>query len=418
MIIRAMELEERALAALDPAALAADAAGALRVPSVTGDERAVLEHLAGTADRLGLEPDLHRHDLAALRAHPGHPGEEAPREELWGLTATLAGGSPRRICLNGHVDVVDPGTVAWRHGPHSGAVDGGELHGRGAVDMKAAVVAALHAAAALRSVVEHAPTVVVQCVSSEEDGGLGTFAELERDAAFDAALIPEPTGWAVVCAQAGALTFRGVVPGRAAHAATRRAGCSAIDRYVGVHAALAAHERELNAQVDHPLMRALELPYPLLVGRVAAGAWSSQVPDRLEFEGRLGVPVGADVAAARAGLEAVVAAALDDGEAPAEIAWTGGSFAPAETPPGHPWVETVRTAFADELGRDVRPAGVPWGADMRHFTARGIPCTMAGTSGIELAHGVDERVALSELTALARAMVRVLARHGARTLLR
>ena len=126
-------------------------------------------------------------------------------------------------------------------------MEDGELHGRGAVDMKGAVVAALHAAAALRAVAEHAPTVVVQCVSSEEDGGLGTFAELERDAAFDAALIPEPTGWAVVCAQAGALTFSGVVPGRAAHAAMRLEGRSAIDRYVAVHAALAEHERAVNA---------------------------------------------------------------------------------------------------------------------------------------------------------------------------
>ena len=49
MIIRAMEVEQTALAALDPAALARDAAKALRVPSVTGDERAVLEHLAATA---------------------------------------------------------------------------------------------------------------------------------------------------------------------------------------------------------------------------------------------------------------------------------------------------------------------------------------------------------------------------------
>ena len=49
-------------------------------------------------------------------------------------------------------------------------------------------------------------------VASEEDGGLGAFAALERDAAFDACLIPEPTGFDVVCAQAGALTFEGVVP--------------------------------------------------------------------------------------------------------------------------------------------------------------------------------------------------------------
>jgi acetylornithine deacetylase len=399
--------EAEALAALDAAALGRDAAAVLRVPSVTGDERAVLELLAETAAALGLEPDLHRHDLAALRSHPGHPGEEAPRTELWGLTATRPGGA-RRICLNGHVDVVDPGTEPWRHGPWSGAVEGGELHGRGAVDMKAAVVAALHAAAAVDG-----PTVVVQCVSSEEDGGLGTFAELERDARFDAALIPEPTGFDVVCAQAGALTFRGVIPGRAAHAAQRLEGRSAIDRYVAVHAALADHERSVNAAVAHPLMRALELPYPLLVGRVSAGAWSSQVPDRLEFEGRLGVPVGDDPAHARAALEAVVAAALDDGEAPAQISWTGGSFAPAETPLAHPWVDLVAGAFGDELGRAVERVGVPWGADMRHFTARGIPCTMAGTRGIERAHAVDERLPLSELEALGRALVRVLARAGA-----
>ena len=62
--------EQEALAALDPGALARDAAAALRVPSVTGCERGVLEHLAATAERLGLVPDLHEHDLAALRATP------------------------------------------------------------------------------------------------------------------------------------------------------------------------------------------------------------------------------------------------------------------------------------------------------------------------------------------------------------
>jgi acetylornithine deacetylase len=399
--------ERDALATLDPGALARDAAAAIRVPSVTGGERAVLEHLAATAERLGLVPDLHEHDLAELRADPHHPGEEAPRDDLWGLTATLPGTAPGRICLNGHVDVVDPGRAPWRHGPWSGVIEDGVLHGRGAVDMKAAVVALLHAAAATRG--EH-PEIVVQCVGSEEDGGLGTFAELRRDARFDAALIPEPTGWDIVCTQAGALTFRGVVPGRATHAATRLEGCSAIDRYVAVHAALAELEREINARPTSPLMRELALPYPLLVGRVSGGAWSSQVPDRVEFEGRLGVPVGASVDDARAEFEAAVARALDDGEAPATITWEGGSFEPAETAAGHPWVVGVAAAFADEFGRPVRPAGVPWGADMRHFAAHGIPCTMAGTGGIALAHAVDERLALTELTALARATVRVLAR--------
>jgi acetylornithine deacetylase len=402
--------EEAALAALDPAALARDAAALVRVPSLTGDELAALELLAGTAERLGLEPDLHRHDLAALRAHPDQPGEEAPREELWGLTATLPGGTGPRLCFNGHIDVVGPGGERWARDPFSGEVADGLLHGRGSVDMKAGVAAALHAAAALRAAGEHAPQLVVQCVASEEDGGMGTFAELERDAAFDAALIPEPTGFDVVCAQAGALTFAGTIRGRAAHAAHRLEGVSAIDRYVAVHAALAEHERRVNTAVEHPLMRELPLPYPLLVGRVQAGTWSSQVPDRLEFEGRLGVPVGASLDDARTALQAVVDAALDDGEPPCELTWEGGAFAPGETPLDHAWVSTVRGALADEIRQEPPLAGVPWGADMRLFTARGIPTVMVGTSGIELAHAVDESVDVGQLVTVARTMIRAVLR--------
>jgi acetylornithine deacetylase len=390
---------------IDTDALLRDAAAFLRVPSVTGQERPALEALADLAAAHGLEPDLHEYDLARLRSLPDHPGEEAERDELWGLTVTVPGRRPGRLCLNGHVDVVGPGTAPWRHGPWSGALEDGRLHGRGAVDMKASVVAALHALAAAR---DDSPTVVLQCVASEEDGGLGTFAALERDAAFDAALIPEPTGFDVVCAQAGALTFRCVIPGRTAHAAHRLEGCSAIDRYVRVHAALQALERRVNADVTHPLMRELALPYPLLVGRVSGGEWSSQVPDRVELEGRLGVPVGADPAAARAALEDAVAAALDDGEAPAEIHWTGGAFLPAETSPDHPWVESVAGAIEAERGRPPRRVGVPWGADMRLFAARGIPCVMAGPSGIERAHAVDEWVDAGELIGLARTLVRLL----------
>jgi acetylornithine deacetylase len=204
-----------------------------------------------------------------------------------------------------------------------------------------------------------------------------------------------------------------VVPGRATHAAHRLAGCSALDRYVAVHAALHDLERRLNADVEHPLMRELALPYPLLVGQIAGGEWSSQVPDRVEFEGRVGVPVGAAADDVRAALEAAVTAALDDGEAPARIDWTGGAFLPADTPPDHPWAALVAAAVRDERGVPNRPVGVPWGADMRLFTARGIPCAMAGTSGIERAHAVDEWVALDELEAVARALVRVVVRAGA-----
>ena len=54
--------------------------------------------------------------------------------------------------------------------------------------------------------------------------------------------------------------------------------------------------------------------------------------------------------------------------------------------------------------------GVPDGSDMRQFTARGIPCVMFGTPGLELAHAVDERVSIEDLVTVARAIVRVLVR--------
>jgi acetylornithine deacetylase len=388
---------------IDARALAADAAALVQVPSVTGDERGVLERLAALAEALGLRADLHEHDLRALRAHPGHPGEEAPRDSLHGLTVSVGGRGAGRLAICAHVDVVPEGTVAWRHGPWSGAVEDGWLYGRGTVDMKGAAAAALHALAEVARAGGAQAEVVLVAVASEEDGGLGAFAALERDAAFDACLIPEPTGFDVVCAQAGALTFEGVVPGVAAHAAHRLEGVSAIDRYLPVHRALAEHERVLNADVEHPLMRALELPYPLLVGRVEAGEWSSSVPDRLRFEGRAPVRVGEDVAAARAGVEAAVAAACPQ----ARLSWPGGQFASGETDPAHPFAALVRRALSAELQRDVAVAGVPWGADMRLWIARGIPTVMAGTPGIELSHAVDESVRVDDLVTLARAIARV-----------
>jgi acetylornithine deacetylase len=111
-------------------------------------------------------------------------------------------------------------------------------------------------------------------------------------------------------------------------------------------------------------------------------------------------------------LQAVVDEALDDGEARCELAWEGGAFAPGETATGDPWVTTVRGALRDELGREPALAGVPWGADMRLFTARGIPTVMIGTTGIELAHAVDESVSLDELATVARTVIRAVCRHA------
>jgi acetylornithine deacetylase len=406
-----VDAEARALAALSAEAIASDVSSLVRERSVTGSERTALQRFVQLAHARGLTAELDEHPLAELRAASGYPGEEVPRTELAGARVTLPGAGPARLCLNGHLDVVAPGDEPWHHDPFAGDVADGRVHGCGALDMKGGVVAALHAMAAIRATVGAAPAeVVLQGVSSEEDGGLGTFAALEADAAFDACLIPEPTAFSVVVAHGGALTFVGTVRGRSAHAAVRLEGVSALDRYLPVHAALAEHERFLNADVQHPLMRALPLPYPVQVGRLETGRWSSQVPDSLRFEGRLGVRVGEAVEHARRALEHAVAAA-DDGRGPAvEIEWRGGQFASGWTAPDEPFVGLVQDAAEAEFGMRAPLAAVTYGADMRQFTERGIPCVMFGTPGLERAHAADEYVVVDDIMRVARTLVRVILR--------
>lgn len=404
-----VDVEDAVLRVLHPDKIADDLSRIVRVRSITGNERHVLERLGDMAEAYGLSSTLHTHDLDALRHHPDYPGEEVHRDELVGLSAVLKGDSPDapRICLNGHVDVVEPGTVAWDHDPFGGAIENGFVYGRGSADMKGGVIAALHAIAAVKRAVGAAPgDIVLHAVASEEDGGAGTFAALERDAHFDACIIPEPTGFRICCAHAGAITFLGTVPGVSAHAALRREGISAIDRYIPIHEALWAYERQINANETNPLMAVLPLPYAIVVGRLDAGQWSSQVPDRLRFEGRVGVRVGESIADAMAGFEAVVRDACPQ----AELSWNGGKFAPAETPVDHPLVGVTKAALADELGRPAELCGFPGGADMRLYTARGIPCVMVGTHGLELAHAVNERVAVEDVYKLARVLARALVR--------
>ena len=385
---------------IDPDALISDLQAFVRCASVTGGERAMAELFAARAADLGLEASVVEFDLDAVRAAPGYPGEEAARSELVGAVAVRRGTDPAapRLAFNGHIDVVNEGGEEWTHGPWSGERSDGFVYGRGSVDMKGGVAAMLHAAAA---VPDPRGDVVVVATPSEEDGGLGTFAALERDSDFAACLIPEPTAFEIVCAQAGALTFSGVMHGKGAHAALRLEGESVIDKYVPFHLALQEHERALNRDVDHELMRLHELPYPLLVGRIAAGRWSSQVPDRLEFEGRLGVPIGVAVDDARAELDALAA------EHGASLSWSGGQFGPADTDAGHPFVRSVAAAAEAELGAAPAVAGASYGSDMRLWAERGIPCAMFGTRGIERAHGVDERVAEAEVVQVARIMERV-----------
>jgi acetylornithine deacetylase len=312
--------------------------------------------------------------------------------------------------LNGHVDVVPTGDLAaWsRPDAFSGEIVAGELHGRGACDMKAGLVAAISAVSAVRRA--GAPLrgdLLIACVPGEEDGGLGTYATLRRGWRADCCVLPEPTGLDVIPANGGALTFRLRVPGRATHASRRTEGVSAVEKFVPVLAALQRLERRRNTDVD-PLLARWPVAYPLSVGRVVAGDWASSVPDLLVAEGRLGVALDEPVEAARKDLEHAVAEACADDpwltEHPVTVEWWGGQFASGRLPADSDLADRVGRAHRRAGGGPQQTWGAPYGSDLRLLAGAGIATLHYGPGDSALAHAADERVPIADMHLVARSL--------------
>ncbi|MBU6243823.1 MAG: ArgE/DapE family deacylase [Actinomycetales bacterium] len=397
----------------------------LQIPSVGGTsaEADIQWHIAAAWQAEGLTVDAWPIDLDRVTAQPGFPGMEVDRRQAVGVTATLAGiGGGQTLLINCHTDVVPPGDLrAWTGDPfivrevdHSQA-----FIARGACDMKAGVVAAWAAVRTIREAgIRLRGDVILAPVSGEEDGGLGTYALLDRLAELgvrpDRCVIPEPTGLDIVPANAGALTFRLVVPGKATHASRRTEGVSAIECFMPILRALQDLEARRNRDVD-PLMRRWPLAYPLSIGTIQAGDWASTVPDRLTAEGRLGVALDEPVAQARADLEAAVADACRADpwlrDHPVQVQWWGGQFAPGRTDSADPLLEDVAAAHARITGRPPAVYGAPYGSDLRLIRGLGgIPTIQYGPGDAATAHTADEFVRIDEVRTCAEVLVQVILR--------
>ncbi len=146
------------------------------------------------------------------------------------LYARRSGNGPH-LMFAGHTDVVPAGDeAAWTHPPFAAEIAGGEMYGRGAVDMKGGI--ACFVAALARHVEEAgAPAGSVSLlITGDEEGPAvnGSVKLLEWAAAkgerWDAALVGEPTnpdrlGEMVKIGRRGSLSGFLTVNGRQGHAA-------------------------------------------------------------------------------------------------------------------------------------------------------------------------------------------------------
>ncbi len=393
----------------------------MRVPSISGsdEENSIVDDLATRLSRWDLDVDHWSIPLPATLAEPDFPGSEVPRTEAWGLVGKVAGqsGGPS-LMLNNHVDVVPPGNLAaWPHDDaFDGAADARRVYGRGTCDMKGGLVSSLWAVRALTALqVPLQGDLLLACVVGEEDGGLGTYATLQRGWRADACVIPEPTSLDLVPVNGGALTFRLTVPGLAVHASRRTAGVSAIEKFLPVFAALRALEARRNAEVD-PMMARWDVAYPIEVGSVHAGDWTSSVPDLLVAEGRYGVCLDETPDQARAAFEEAVAAAgaadpfLRDH--PVQLQWWGGQFASCRARDAGPLLTAVARAHSRVSGHVQRSWGAPYGSDLRLLTnLAGIPTVQYGPGDVTLAHGPGESVPIDEVVTAAQTLAMLAMDH-------
>jgi acetylornithine deacetylase len=386
----------------------------IRTESVTGSEEVVADWAAGALQELGMAVEVVRPDLATLRDDPAWPGEEVARLSLPVVVGRVGrddGG--RRLILSGHLDVVPPGDPAtWSVDPWAADIRDDRLYGRGACDMKGGVAAILAAVRAMRAggdLDRLTGELLVVLVPSEEDGGQGTLAAVRSGATGDVAIITEPSRLDVIVAHAGAITFSLTVPGRAAHASQRREGVSALDKLFVLIRALEADEAARNATETDPLMTALGLPYPTIVGIVEGGHWASTVLDKVVAYGRYGVRLGQTPADAEAELRAVVDAANASDEFlrdhPASLDITGGRFGSARLASDHPLPDDLADVAESIMGRRPSLRAEPYGADMQMFVNHGAtPCVIFGPGDVRVAHSADEYVPLDEVEMCARVL--------------
>jgi acetylornithine deacetylase len=387
--------------------LVAFAQGLVRIPSLPGEEGPAHHYVADKLRALGLSVDICPSRFGELRGHPAFNDDGLSPNARINVVGRWSGArrpESRSLILNGHLDVVSVGNAdLWTRPPFEGAVHDGRLYGRGACDMKSGVTAAIFAVQTLRQL-GRTPggDVLVQTVSGEESGGVGTLTTIVKGYRADAAIILEPTRLRMCPIQSGALTFRLRVQGRSIHACMKRLGVSAIEKACYLISRLNEFDRERHLAHPSPYYPDPLNIAPISVGTLTAGDWHSTVPHEAVLEGRCGVFSGESIDDAKAAFARAVATASDTDpwlrEHRPVLEWFEGQFESGETDPKAAILGELGICHQAIAGRPPAIEGVSYGSDLRLFTNHAnIPAVLYGPGDVTNAHTVDEFIELEEV---------------------
>jgi acetylornithine deacetylase len=330
-----------------------------------------------------------------------HLQEAAPgRPNAVGILRGTGGG--RRLVLNGHEDTVSLEGMAE---PLSGRVADGRLHGRGSLDCKAGLAAGLSALLAIHDAgVRLRGDLIVVGAADEEYASRGSEAFV-REYGGDGWVILEPRGMKMGVAQGGFIWANIDTEGVAAHGSAPQAGVDAIVKMGPVLTELG----QLNDRIfrDKSFVSPLSgvTMRPSLHGALVKGGRElSSYPDhcRLQIERRM-IPgeTKQDVD------DEVMEILTRLGKADPQFKATWDPFfvrLPWQARPG-PLLDTLETAFAQEMGRKPeRAVSMGWN-DSAIADGAGIPTVVFGPLG-EGIHSVAEYADVQSVIDCARVLAR------------
>ena len=167
------------------------------------------------------DPEIFEFLKGILEEH----GVEVEIKEIDGVYNLVAetGSGGTSICLNGHLDVVEPEGEWSITDPFNPKTENGNLYGRGATDMKGEVASLVKAFLDLHKDSEFNDRTVLMLVGDEELGGFNGSKPLveeyyENNEGFDYAVVGEPTDLNIQVGTRGVLWLNIILEGEGVHA--------------------------------------------------------------------------------------------------------------------------------------------------------------------------------------------------------
>ena len=379
----------------DPVTIARDL---LRCRSVTPAEGGALRYLENVLKDVGFT--VHRLAFS-------EPGEDMVEN----LYARIGSAAPNLV-FAGHTDVVPPGDEkAWTHPPFAGEMNGTELYGRGAVDMKGGIACTL--AAVLDYLSQHkTPKGSISFLISGDEEGIavnGTPKLLkwaaEQGEKFDHCILGEPSnrddlGDTIKIGRRGSLNGHLIVRGRQGHVAYPERAENPIRGLVILIAALQAEPLD-DGSAHFP-------PSHLEFTSVDVG---NKTVNLIPGEARARFNIRFNDRHTLDSLKTLIAQRVEKaagGKIKFAFEWEPSNAGVFVTQPG-PFTELVAKAVEEVTGRKPHLSTSGGTSDARFITQH-CPVVEFGLVG-QTMHQVDERVPIADLRALTTIYHRIIDRY-------